>query len=460
MFLLDILKHPKILGYAGIIIPVIVQAALLHPYYQKDEAAIKTRRFLLPIIVLMAFATANARKWKPLSESKLANFCFVSLVTFHTICLGIQNGLYDGPVLKDGLKSLEKNQIICKEDEGALGSPINSKGNLSPSEEGKKESKREESNQEKIKDKECINAEKEIAKETQPQALGFDKRPSIGELVRFSTWLVFSPRGLECSWAPSKSVIAPRAPVSNAVFFRQELLRAIGFNIYGNFCWQLLVYSFTHQKGFYGVLTKHTGIPESAITEFVTSYGMSFCLGASMWSAMEIAACGMNAFEFLFYPLARATLPKNWAPEKPFDPQRYPLLFCKPWQRASVSDFWGRGWHSLFRRDLVFCGALPVAKCASALGFGKQVQKILGLMGAMFLTAVMHEYAIASVSDEKHGIGIISFFINCALVMLLENLLQTYTKIRFQGNLGRMWTYGWLLYLGKPALDLWLSFNF
>ncbi|CAH7686473.1 hypothetical protein PPACK8108_LOCUS21122 [Phakopsora pachyrhizi] len=218
----------------------------------------------------------------------------------------------------------------------------------------------------------------------------------------------------------------------------------------------LLVYSFTHQKGFYGVLPKQTSIPKSAITKFIASYGMYFCLGASMWLAMEIAACGMNAFEFLFYPLAQAKLPKNWAFKKPFDPHIYSLLFPKPWKHTSTSDFWGRGWHSLFCWDFVFFKALPEAKCASALGFGKQVQKILGLMGAMLLPAdLCASTAFSSASNKKHGFGIISYFINCTLVMPLENLLQTNTKFGFQGNFGCMWTYGWVLYLGKPALDLW-----
>jgi hypothetical protein len=249
-------------------------------------------------------------------------------------------------------------------------------------------------------------------------------------------------------------------------------------------CWALATCAFHHPQGFYGIIKDITGLSESSVIKFLAGYGTSFCIGACMWTGLEIAAAGMNLFEFLLYSIGRRFLPGNWAPEKPFDPRRYPPLFSKPWESKSMSEFWGRGWHALFRRDLTFCGALPAFKLAAMLGFGKQVQKLSGLMGAMFLSGLMHEYgehlsptqihpalilkkkfplifrvnfsiAIASISWEKTGPQIIFFFIECAIVMAVENLIEKHTKIRFKGIWGTIWTFGFLMYFGKPGLDLW-----
>lgn len=161
-------------------------------------------------------------------------------------------------------------------------------------------------------------------------------------------------------------------------------------HLHGALCWTIAVHAFHHQDGIYGILTHSIGLPPSRALEFVAGYGLSFCLGGSMWSAMEIGCCAMNMLEVMFWPMARRLLPKNWAPEHEFDPRRYPILFSMPWARESMSDFWGRGWHALFRRDLVFCGSLPVSKLFQP--FGKEVSQIAGLVGAMSLTAFMHEY--------------------------------------------------------------------
>lgn len=63
--------------------------------------------------------------------------------------------------------------------------------------------------------------------------------------------------------------------------------------------------------------------------------------------------------------------------------------------------------------------------------------------------------AIASISWEKTGPQIIIFFMECAVVMAVENLIEKHTKIKFKGLWGYIWTFGLMMYFGKPGLDLW-----
>ncbi|EGG10497.1 uncharacterized protein MELLADRAFT_93489 [Melampsora larici-populina 98AG31] len=237
-------------------------------------------------------------------------------------------------------------------------------------------------------------------------------------------------------------------------FLIGNLLRLIKMHIHGTIFWTIAVHAFHHQDGIYGILTQSIGLPQSKALEFISGYGLSFCLGASMWSGLEIASCAVNIVEAVFWPIARKVLPSDWAPQDEFDTTRYPELFSTPWARESMSDFWGRGWHALFRRDLIFCAAMPLGKLFGR--FGKVAGQIGGLIGAMGLSAFMHEYAIASISRARWDYEIAAFFMHCAFVMLFETMLERFTKFKISGIFGHVWTYGWLMYLGKPGMDLWM----
>lgn len=63
--------------------------------------------------------------------------------------------------------------------------------------------------------------------------------------------------------------------------------------------------------------------------------------------------------------------------------------------------------------------------------------------------------AIASISRATWDYEIVAFFMKCLMVMLSEVFLERFTKYKIRGPLGMVWTYGWLMYLGKPGMDLW-----
>ncbi|KAA1086421.1 hypothetical protein PGTUg99_005496 [Puccinia graminis f. sp. tritici] len=456
MHFFEYLTHPKLLGHAGLMIPLTIQAALLHPYYQQNVTSSVVRRSLIPIAVIMAFVTAPMRKWLPLEDSMMVNFCFVSLVTFHATCLAFEYGLHEGPVLGPKCE-LEEAELSGEENETSISPEDSIKSQSIGTTEARKRTNNHASTDGETKSTTMTGDSSESNVKNSPTKKKEQLvKPSTGELVRFVLWLLFSPRGLECQWAPHPSIVTFRKPISTSTFILRETLgRVFVLHAYGTMCWALATCAFHHPQGFYGIIKDVTGLSESSVIKFFAGYGTSFCIGACMWTGLEIAAAGMNLFEFLLYSIGRRFLPVSWAPEKPFNPRRYPPLFSKPWESKSMSEFWGRGWHALFRRDLTFCGALPAFKLAAMLGFGKQVQKLSGLMGAMFLSGLMHEYAIASISWEKTGPQIIFFFMECAIVMAVENLIEKHTKIRFKGIWGTIWTFGFLMYFGKPGLDLW-----
>ncbi|POV99752.1 hypothetical protein PSHT_13397 [Puccinia striiformis] len=360
MLSFEYLTHPKLVGHVGLIIPLAIQAALLHPYYQQNVASSLVRRSLIPIAVIMTFVTVPMRKWLPLEDSLMLNFL----------------------LRLPGRE--EKDTSVAPEDLGKAHSAgttsLRQRTKSSEIGDGEKKPTGPES-----------NSEANI--ENSPTKISQLKKPSTGELVRFVLWLLFSPRGLECQWAPHPSIVTFREPISVSTFIIRETFGRVFFlHAYGTFCWAMVTCAFHHPEGFYGIFKDVTGLSESSVIKFIAGYGTTFCMGACMWTGLEIGAAGMNLFEFLLYSIGRRVLPVDWAAEEPYNPRRYPPLFSKPWDSQSMSQFWGRGWHALFRRDLTYCGALPAFKIAAMLGFSKEVQKLAGLMGAMFLSGLMHEY--------------------------------------------------------------------
>ncbi|KNZ48378.1 hypothetical protein VP01_570g5 [Puccinia sorghi] len=385
--------HPKLLGHVGLMIPLAIQAALLHPYYQQNVASSFLRRSLIPIAVLMTFVTVPMRKWLPLEDSMMVNFCFVSLVTFHATCLAFEYGLHEGPVL--GPKCEPESSSEEPKDNNNI--PPKRLVLTTGHSNGVTSTKKRTTHHE------CINRERDSPSVHCDSPTNELVKPPTGELVRFVLWLLFSPRGLECHWAPHPSILTFRKPISVSAFiWRETLGRACILHAYGTLCWALATCAFHHPEGFYGIIKDATGVRESPVLRFIAGYGTSFCIGACMWTGLEIGAAGMNLFEFLLYTIGRRILPVDWAPEEPFNPRRYPPLFSKPWDSTSMSEFWGRGWHALFRRDLTYCGALPAFKLAAILGYGKQVRKLAGLMGAMFLSGLMHEYGKSQLISASH----------------------------------------------------------
>ena len=80
-------------------------------------------------------------------------------------------------------------------------------------------------------------------------------------------------------------------------------------------------------------------------------------------------------------------------PDK-FRIEAWPRLSYKPVYSASLSNFWGKRWHALFRRIFVAVGARPLSGLPGkmmGIKVGKQVKMALGLLGAFMTSGILHE---------------------------------------------------------------------
>lgn len=78
---------------------LLVQAFFLHPCYQASAPDRWIRLSMMPIIISWSLSSMSIRQWEPIDEFFHMNFPIVSFATFHTICLAVEFGLFQGSVL-------------------------------------------------------------------------------------------------------------------------------------------------------------------------------------------------------------------------------------------------------------------------------------------------------------------------------------------------------------------------
>lgn len=80
-------------------------------------------------------------------------------------------------------------------------------------------------------------------------------------------------------------------------------------------------------------------------------------------------------------------------PDK-FRIEAWPRLSYKPVYSDSLSDFWGKRWHALFRRIFIVVGARPLSNLPermTGIKVEKNVKMASGALGAFMTSGILHE---------------------------------------------------------------------
>ncbi|KAI9612178.1 hypothetical protein H4Q26_008272 [Puccinia striiformis f. sp. tritici PST-130] len=146
-----------------------------------------------------------------------------------------------------------------------------------------------------------------------------------------------------------------------------------------------------HPQGSWGFLDDYIGLGPF---KWVKNYPQLDHLkaapfGGAAWFAIDTLGCLFNLLEIILFQVGPYILPKDLAPGK-FDTTLYPALFNDLSSRESVIAFWSKGWHAIFRRNIIFCGWNPLEYIFSV--FGKDAAKMGGMMGGMIFSGIFHEY--------------------------------------------------------------------
>jgi len=431
-----------------ITIPVLLfQGALLHPYFEPNPQARKIRAWLAPVIIFLATYSQKTRLFRPLEDYIHINYCVAAIPTFHIVCLALQYATHRGPArLIDEAKhkkDAEEPPACGSDTESDTSSSItNSDSHLTPTEAVQV-----------IRRVPKTDSEKKLKPVTKPK----QSRPSIGELARFSIWMTSSPRSLGYVWGPPASVLVPAPKRTMTKFLMRLSMRMIFNQVALIFYCAIGLPVAAHPGKVYGWLSQYVNLPDTWLAHFLCDKAFMLPWGSVGLHAFDLVANLLVIWELLWITGARLVLPSSssWRPE-PFDTTQYPDLFSSPVLRTSLTEFWAKGWHCTFRRDFIHCGAEPLAKLLSPLGL--TASRMAGLMGAMLMSGILHEWGLASsINKVDWSFRTTIFFLLCGVGIALEMVFKKITGRRVRGILGWIWLWGWFSFWCEQYTDAWFD---
>ncbi|KDE07759.1 hypothetical protein MVLG_02029 [Microbotryum lychnidis-dioicae p1A1 Lamole] len=282
-----------------------------------------------------------------------------------------------------------------------------------------------------------------------------DKTPMI-QVLRDALHLCTSMRGYGYAFAPPKRSMAsrPRTPPPSAhgPFARQALWRLFRSHLISTICQILLIH---RDDAIPYWLRTYLSIPiahAKPIAHFLAYLSVGFSLHAQMLIGFEGASLIFLALHYLPRPLQVKFDSREWAP-----------LFDRPFEMSSVTEFWGKQWHALFRKPFTSVGYEPVVAVVNAVAgkkLGKSVGRTLGAVLVFGLSAWMHDFGLWSARYglspspirklsflQRHGANL--FFLLQALCIIFEQIYTRTTKRKVAGWWGRIWSLFVIVVLGS-----------
>jgi hypothetical protein len=128
-------------------------------------------------------------------------------------------------------------------------------------------------------------------------------------------------------------------------------------------------------------------------------------------------------------------------------PLQWPPLFDSPWLSTSLSEFWAKRWHQIFRESFISVGGKPLSLLMGRLG---------GVVGAFLVSAIYHNIGLWAMGRGAEFSTAGGFFLVQGLGVILEHTWKHFTGLRVGGIAGRVWTIGWVVMWGQMLLDVWL----
>lgn len=125
-------------------------------------------------------------------------------------------------------------------------------------------------------------------------------------------------------------------------------------------------------------------------------------------------------------------------------PSEWPPLFDKPWFATSLTTFWGRNWHQLFRDCFVGCGYKPLEGI-----FGRYA-----VIGAFLVSGVLHNVGMRGMG-RGDALYIVGYFAMQGVGVALEKLWKRLTGRQVDGPLGCLWVWVWQSLWGNYLVDAW-----
>ena len=107
---------------------------------------------------------------------------------------------------------------------------------------------------------------------------------------------------------------------------------------------------------------------------------------------------------------------KEWFIDTLFNTKPF---FNEPWMSSSPRDFWSFRWHVTFNELYKELGFLPVRNLFSSI-FSRKISNSFGVLGALGISALQHEYLATSMFDVCTGEHLFFFMAHGVIFILWE----------------------------------------
>jgi hypothetical protein len=238
--------------------------------------------------------------------------------------------------------------------------------------------------------------------------------------------LLFNLRGLGWSWSSEPFPLNPGPPPSITRQFLELFVKVIAFDA-AHYIVQLISPSASCLEG--GTIFDETLSPFPRLL-LVTS--ISFCAVIVIYSSVEV----MYHVCALFGQIVLGQSAAQW-----------PCIANQPWMSTSVTEFWGRRWHQIFRHLFVVYGSRPGKKIAGWYG---------SIMGAYIVSAIMHVWGLWGLGRGTEFTHTGGFFLMIGFASIMERKWKLWTGRDVAGVPGALWTAIWQLIWGSRMVDAWV----
>ncbi|KAF9238543.1 hypothetical protein BU15DRAFT_62509 [Melanogaster broomeanus] len=126
-------------------------------------------------------------------------------------------------------------------------------------------------------------------------------------------------------------------------------------------------------------------------------------------------------------------------------PSQWPPLLDSPWLSTSLSEFWGRRWHQIFRHTFLMVGGRPFNFLFGRLG---------GVLGVFLVSGLLHDVELHAVG-RGNFIVVVGFFTMNGVGVVLERVWKRVCGRSVGGIWGRIWSFFWITLWGVPLIDAW-----
>jgi hypothetical protein len=142
-------------------------------------------------------------------------------------------------------------------------------------------------------------------------------------------------------------------------------------------------------------------LPQNVLVSLAGRLLQVAAFGIAIYTAIEVDMCYITLLAYVITNLFRFLIPEFLASSyelayylrpDPFRTEAWPKLSFRPLLAESVTDFWGRRWHPLLKRQFVAVGFRPLAALATSIGLRqKGIKLACGALGAFIVSGFIHE---------------------------------------------------------------------